>query len=553
MQQTNNNGLQQVRNNDVFLKNGTFSAKTEPFQESFRNSQEGGNMTQKEVIEELPYESLYKDMPNHFPAYDWPTFLQRIIDCSEGEAQRDMLFCGTVAALGATICRITHVHYSNHNQYPCLQMFVIAPAASGKGAVSWVRQLVMPFHKEKIAHYESAKVIYQKEMQDWTNQGKNREESLKPIPPKLELFFIAGNNSGTGIQENIIDNDGEGIIIEPEAEVLSTAIQAEYGQWSHLLRKAHDHDFLSYNRRKDHEYRECDCIRLTVVICGTPGQLTQLIPGSENGLFSREMFYHMPPLNEFVDRFQDEGTESYDTLFGAWGTRWKKIVDAIKKSVTDIEFVPTTAQRKKMVGCMSQLFRHATVAHGDSMRSSVVRLPINLLRIMNVVGIIRALDSLLTMEDEKELDDKLQNITRTLLECPGITPGANVPEENVRDRIVTKFRLTMSDKDFTAVLELAELFYRHAEYALKSMPQEKVDTRNMSPQERFLGALPMTFTRQQSIEIGETFGLTGKQCEYFVKKLLDKKIIERSNRGTYSFVGKKPERLDGGLQENSGA
>jgi hypothetical protein len=125
-------------------------------------------------------------------------------------------------------------------------------------------------------------------MQVWINEGKKREESTKPTPPKLELFFIAGNNSGTGIQKNIIDNDGCGLIIEPEADVLASAIQAEYGQWSHLLRKAHDHEFLSYNRRKDHEYRECDLIRLSVVICGTPNQLVRLIPGAENGLFSRQ-------------------------------------------------------------------------------------------------------------------------------------------------------------------------------------------------------------------------------------------------------------------------
>jgi hypothetical protein len=275
-------------NDSRTTENGHFATFSGVNDGSIRKTSTTAYTPRKGSTEEFPYEAQYQDLPGAFPCHNLPVFLQRILDCGLGKAQQDMLFCGVMAALGATVSRLTYVHYSNHKQYPCLQVFIIAPAASGKGAVSWVRKLVMPFHKEKIARYEAARAAYQKEMQVWINEGKKREESTKPTPPKLELFFIAGNNSGTGIQENIIDNDGCGLIIEPEADVLASAIQAEYGQWSHLLRKAHDHEFLSYNRRKDHEYRECDLIRLSVVICGTPNQLVRLIPGAENGLFSRQ-------------------------------------------------------------------------------------------------------------------------------------------------------------------------------------------------------------------------------------------------------------------------
>jgi hypothetical protein len=388
-------------------QNGTFpqNATTFPYHSTPSNDANvDENSTPGTEQEELPYDSQYDDIPSQFPDYTWPSFLQQIINCGEGDAQRDMLFCGTIAALGATLCHFTFTDYSKRNQYPNLQVFVIAPAASGKGAINWIRRLVLPFHKEKIEHYETAKKAFQKELTAWVNEGKKREEALKPIPPRLELFFIAGNNSGTGIQENIIDNGGTGIILEPEADVLAASIQAEYGQWSHLLRKAHDHEFLSYNRRKDHEYRECDLIRLTVLICGTPAQLPQLIPDAENGLFSRQLFYYMPPLNDFIDMFPQEDEVSYTELFNGWSIRWKKVIDAVQKAVSYIEFRPTPTQRKKMISCMAQLFRHATVAHGDAMRSSVVRLAVNLLRIMNVVAMIRAFDNLLTMEDEKELD-----------------------------------------------------------------------------------------------------------------------------------------------------
>jgi hypothetical protein len=526
MQQAYSGGQQHMGQNDFSSNRGTFSSRNKHLEENLRKTSGTTNDASEEPLQELPYESQYENLPSRFPSHPWPTFLQQILDCAEGDAQRDMLFCGTLAALGATVSSFTFQHYSQRKQYPNLQVFIIAPAASGKGAISWIRRLVMPFHKEKIAHYEAAKNIFQKEMREWLNEGKNRDESLKPTPPRLELFFIAGNNSGTGIQENIIENDGFGLILEPEAEVLSTAIQAEYGQWSHLLRKAHDHEFLSYNRRKDHEYRECDLIRLSVVICGTPGQLTKLIPDAENGLFSRQVFYFMPPLNKFVDMFPHNGIKDYNDLFSTWGARWKRVVDALRKSVSTIEFVPTEVQRERVLERWAQLFQHATVAHGDAMRNSVVRLAINLLRLMNVMALIRSLNELLTMEEDL-LNVKLNNITSTLLNCPGISPAGNIPAENIRDGIVSNFCLTVNDEDFEALLLLAEPLYRHAEHALASMPQELADERKMTPQERFLGKLPMKFTRQEALEIAGSFGLTDKQCEYSLKKLIESSRLEK--------------------------
>lgn len=70
------------------------------------------------------------------------------------------------------------------------------------------------------------------------------------------MFLISGNNTGTGILQNLMDSDGTGLICENEADTISTAIGSEYGHWSDTMRKAFDHDGLSYNRRTDREYRE---------------------------------------------------------------------------------------------------------------------------------------------------------------------------------------------------------------------------------------------------------------------------------------------------------
>ena len=63
------------------------------------------------------------------------------------------------------------------------------------------------------------------------------------------------------------------------------------------MRKAFDHDRLSYNRRTDHEYREVKKTYLSVLLSGTPSQVKPLIPTAENGLFSRQVFYYMPAIH----------------------------------------------------------------------------------------------------------------------------------------------------------------------------------------------------------------------------------------------------------------
>jgi hypothetical protein len=243
--------------------------------------------------------------------------------------------------------------------------------------------------------------------------------------------------------------------------------------------------------------------------------------------------------------FKRDSNKDYSVEFNRWGERWKMVIDAIQASVSAIEFSPTDEQTDKIHDCMSRLFYHAGTAHGGSMRGSVVRLAINLTRIMNIVALIRALDPLLMMENKEMLKSKLQNITAALSECHGLIADASAHPENVKDGIISKYVLSINDADFEAVLNLAEPFYRHAEYALMSLPEEPVEVRKVTNKERFLSSLPMSFTRPQAHKLAEKFGLSTKQCDHFIDCLLRKGVVERLKRGEYSFVGgKQGEKKD---------
>lgn len=139
--------------------------------------------------------------------------------------------------------------------------------------------------------------------------GKERCKVEAPQMPKNKMFLISGNNTGTGILQNIMDANGTGLICETEADTISAAIGSEYGHWSDTLRKAFDHDRLSYNRRTDQEYREVKKSYLSLLLSGTPAQVKPLIPSTENGLFSRQLFYYMHGIWTWINQFESGETD----------------------------------------------------------------------------------------------------------------------------------------------------------------------------------------------------------------------------------------------------
>jgi hypothetical protein len=74
--------------------------------------------------------------PTNYPTYAWPRFLQQCIDCGERESQRDVLWLSCISILGATLAPMLRFNYAHKFFYPNLQLFVVAPAASGKSVMT---------------------------------------------------------------------------------------------------------------------------------------------------------------------------------------------------------------------------------------------------------------------------------------------------------------------------------------------------------------------------------------------------------------------------------
>ena len=469
-----------------------------------------------------------EDLPPAFPDYPWPPFIKQMIDCGNSIAQRDILLLGVFTVLGGTLNKRVRVLYGQKYMYPCLQTFIVAPPASGKGALTWVRRLAEPIHEEMMARYKDSLKNYREEKNRWDSLGKKRSETLEPEQPPLKMFLIAGDNSGTGILENLIEADGVGLICETEADTVSTAIGADHGHWSDTLRKCHDHERLAFNRRTNREYRECPASYLSVLLSGTPAQVRPLIPSAENGLFSRQLFYRMPPIDEWADQFE-QGDEDMDSLFSDWGKQWKMLVDYLRERVNIIQFHLSDTQKERFNSCFARIFGHAGLSYGYPMRSSVARIAINICRIASVVAFLRSVESLLI--PQAILDSQF-----SILNCPGLSPALEIPEENVRDGIVPSLELRINDDDFKAVLSLVEPLYRHSAGILSLLPSDEVPrSRTPTPQEALFAVLPLSFNRQQALEEAERNNIPTATLDTCLKRMQERGTLEKNGRGEYSF------------------
>jgi hypothetical protein len=472
--------------------------------------------------------------PTNYPTYAWPRFLQQCIDCGERESQRDVLWLSCISILGATLAPMLRFNYAHKFFYPNLQLFVVAPAASGKSVMTLSYQLGAPLQMRYRREYKRLMEEYKQKYSEWSVLGKQRGKIPEPEKPPMRLFYISGNNTGTGILENIADSKGIGCIFSSEADEIIEAIGGDYGHWSDVLRKVFDHDPLSYNRRINKEYREIPQTWLTVMMSGTPGQVAPLIPSPENGLFSRQIFYYMQAIRDWNSQFS-KTEEDHSAKFLQWGFRWDKVMEMIRPAVSEVVFFLNEEQQDAFDNQMACIFRHADAIHGGSGRSTVTRIAINLLRLMSMVAWIRAVDGWL-MEDDEGGAETLP-VAKRLLKCPGIEPAQEVSAENVQDGVVSRFRVGINEEDFRATLELATILYRHSNYIMAMLPQEDGFLRPLSPKEVFRNELPFSFSRKEAIELAMDYNLTERQVDRMIERLLRNKEVIRTSHGHFQFNG----------------
>ena len=451
----------------------------------------------------------YSPLPTFPQNYVWPELLERIISFGKNPEQRDILLLGAFTVLGASLSHIVRCQYGRKWQAPCMQTFIVAPSASGKSALTWVRLLIEPIHDKIRSEVKEAMKTYRQEKAAYDSLGKERKNQEAPVLPPNRMFLISGNNTGTGILQNIMDSNGTGIICESEADTVSTAIGTEYGNWSDTLRKAFDHDRLSYNRRTDREYQEVSRSYLSVLLSGTPAQVKPLIPTAENGLFSRQNFYYMPRVTQWADQFGEDEVD-VDEEFRLMGNEWKNTLDELTlRGLFTLKL--THAQHKQFNFLFDKLFHRSGKINGDEMGSSVIRLAVNACRMMSIVAILRSLE-----------DPSL------------VKPDAHISSDNLKDRIIPRWNLVITDDDFHAVLALVEPLYLHATHVLSFLSSSVIKRRSTADKDMLFAEMEDEFTRRMLLEKAHDRRIPESTALTWLKRLTKQgALVSVDGKGTY--------------------
>ena len=91
------------------------------------------NRTKSEELQDGS--DLNQPLPS-FTEADWPKILLLIMSYATSPTQRDVMLLGALTAIGASMERYVRCPYAGKLQSPCLQSFIVAPSASGKGILS---------------------------------------------------------------------------------------------------------------------------------------------------------------------------------------------------------------------------------------------------------------------------------------------------------------------------------------------------------------------------------------------------------------------------------
>lgn len=491
------------------------------------------NELERELVRK---EEEAKHRPSLLPAYQWPELLRRLMDCGQSDGQRDVILLSTLSVIGSTVGKMLGFEYAQGGtRYSCLQTFIIGAPASGKSAMMLARHFAEPLNGKLLSESKKAKAKYEEEHTQWLLMGKDKAGVPEPKEPPLRMFIVPGNNSASGLITNLSNNGGLGLMVEAEASIIGGTYRQDWGDYSAVPRVAFDHDPLTVHRQTNNDFKMVEKVFFSMLISGTPGQVAGIARSRENGQLSRQVYYHIFQDDEgWKDPFEE--VDGYvDRFFVRMGKRWEVVRSALEKEISYLEFGLTKEQQNRFNIHFAQLFAKSGNDMGPEGQSVVARLAINLMRLMSVATLLRALDGLL-MDETREVTP--EGVRSVLLQSGLAQVPTDVSVENTSDRITPRLRLGITDDDMDAFLGLSGALYEHSVYTMELVPKEEVRKSEMSSAERFKASLPLEFDLKKAYALGEEVGLKQVTVRSYLSRLVKKEVLVSVSEAHYRYASK---------------
>lgn len=413
--------------------------------------------------------------------------------------EKDMLLLASITILSGAFPEVYAI-YDSSKVYANLFTFLVANAASGKGRTTSCLKLVSLIEQEVREANKQEMDDYQQELADIRAMGKKASGMPLPKEPPYRSLMIPANCSSTAIYQALHDNHDQGITFETEADSLANTLKSDYGNFSDGLRKGFHHEDITYRRRKENEHVEIHNPKWTVYLTGTPGQVPNLIPSAENGLFSRFLFMKVDIPAKWHNVFS-KSTRTIDEEMEAIGKRVYDIHLILKKKQGGIEFKLTEEQEDKFNDFFNKLVEEYKDMLGRDFVANIYRMGLSAYRIAMILSITR-------------------------LEGATCLP----------DCIICK------DEDLECALIIADTLMQHAARIFSTLlPNKEGDDVmgiKLSPKsEKLFAALPASFNRQMVLAAAQKLGIAKRTAEKYVGEYVSRyNLCKRVDNGKYEKV-----------------
>jgi len=414
------------------------------------------------------------------------------------DREKDVFLTGALCILSGCMPGITGI-YAREMTYPNLYCFIIAPAASGKGALKFSKDLGDKIHERILKESREAKKTYQAELERYQDSKRSKRRKgghiiNRPDQPPEKVLFIPANCSYAKVIWHLKQNEEAGIICETEADTMSNVLKQEWGSYSDLLRKAFHHESLSSSKKTENEYNEIDNPRLSIALSGTPSQILGLIKSSEDGLFSRFIFYAFTIKPYWKDVSPRDDGINLNDYFEKLSYRVLQLYDFSQRNPASVELTDDQWDRLKTT-CQGWL-EQTTRFNGDESSSVVHRIGIILFRIAMILTAIRRF------------------------------------EQNDPSHIVT-----CTDEDFETAVKLSKVYLSHSIFMFNNLPQKGNFSvfKGHSNKQRFFDDLPHEFKRSEAVALGTKYGLKERTVDGFLNNLLGQ-YLKLESFGKYSKI-----------------
>ena len=461
-----------------------------------------------------------------------PPILRDVKALGKTPTEQDMLLLASITILSGAFPEVFAI-YDDMRVYANLFTFLVANAASGKGRTAACLKLVSRIEQEIRNANKQEVEDYQQQLAEIRAMGSKKADIIPtPKEPPYRSMLIPANCSSTAIYQALHDNHDQGITFETEADSLANTLKSDYGNFSDGLRKGFHHEDITYRRRKENEHVEIHNPKWTVYLTGTPGQVSNLIPSPENGLFSRFLFMKVDIPVKWHNVFC-KSTHTIDEEMEAIGERVFAIHCQLanlcaKKSQTSgnngasfqrgIKFELTEAQHDQFNAFFDNLVEEYKNMLGRDFVASIYRLGLSTFRIAMVLSITR-------LEELPLSDTKLE-------------------ESPLNDTIVCQ------DEDLESAFIIADTLMQHAAriFATLMSDKEGEDTMGirLNPKsERLFTSLPDKFNRQTVLAVAKKLNIAQRTAEKYVGEYVNKhSLCKRTGNGEYEKVKTAEKHTD---------